>query len=71
MTENRDWILTITHANQPGREIGTYASRDEAMLAAEAHFESQNSGEAELGWQMSFNGATALSSRGTYRVKRR
>jgi hypothetical protein len=66
------WILTLTRQNEAGRAIGTYASRDEAMLAAEAHFESQaeNAGD-ELGWQMSFNGATALSSRGTYRVKRK
>jgi hypothetical protein len=72
MTHGGDWILTLTRENEAGREIGRYPSRDDAMLTAESHFESQpGAADDELGWQMSFNGATALSRRGTYRVKRR
>jgi hypothetical protein len=45
------------------------------MLAAERHFDEQKiahrlSEKDDLGWQMSFNGATALSSLGIYRVRR-
>ncbi len=71
MNKKLEWILTLTLPNRPGEEIGRYASRDDAMLAAESHFTSQPGihEDDDLGWQMSFNGATALSDVGTYRVK--
>ena len=68
-----DWVLTFTPPGRAGRELGRYKSRDEAMLAAERDYDSQpNAAESDgLGWQMGFNGATALSPIGIYRVSRR
>ncbi|HUQ19559.1 MAG TPA: hypothetical protein VM099_08090 [Gemmatimonadaceae bacterium] len=75
MTEKLQWVLTITEPNAAGRLIGRYASRDDAMLAGEKHFENEmlrrNSDDDELGWQMGMNGATALSDIGIYRVTRK
>jgi len=31
-----EWILTFTRPDEAGREIGRYASRDDAMFAAHA-----------------------------------
>jgi hypothetical protein len=75
MSEKQDWVLSFTRENEAGRQIGRYSSRDDAMLAAERHFDEQKiahrlSEKDDLGWQMSFNGATALSSLGIYRVRR-
>jgi hypothetical protein len=65
------WQLTFTPRGNSGREIGRFASRDDAMIAGEAHFERTHPGEDEdWGWQMSFNGATALTVRGVYRVRK-
>jgi hypothetical protein len=71
--EKATWRLAFTPPGEPGKTIGLFKSRDEAMLAAQPHFErlmgSSNPDEVEeLGWQMSFNGATALSPVGIYRV---
>ena len=66
-----DWILTLTRSSQAGRELGRYKTRDEAMLAGQAHFERETqSQDDELGWQMGHNSATALSRVGNYRVRR-
>ena len=75
MTGKEEWVLTFTRRGQAGREVGRYPSRDESMLAAQDHFDlqagSKNSGEQEeLGWQMSFASATAVSPIGAYRVVR-
>ena len=74
MTEKNEWVLTFTRPGEAGREVGRYASRDDSMFAAQEHFDraSQvtNPDERdELGWQMSFASATALSSIGAYRVR--
>jgi hypothetical protein len=67
----QDWILTLTRSSQAGRELGRYNTRDEAMLAGQAHFERETqSQDDELGWQMGHNSATALSRVGNYRVRR-
>jgi hypothetical protein len=68
-----DWILTFTPPGRSGTTLGRFKSRDDAMLAAEGDYV-KRSGDAEcddLGWQMGFNGATALSPIGIYRVSRR
>ena len=66
-----DWILTLTRGAQAGRELGRYKTRDDAMLAGQAHFEKETqSADDELGWQMGHNSATALSRVGNYRVRR-
>ena len=72
MNQKLEWVLSLTLPNKAGQLIGRYATRDDAMLAAESHFNSQPGirEDDDLGWQMSFNGATALSDIGTYRVKR-
>ena len=74
MTQKQYWILTFTRPGDAGREVGRYASRDDAMFAAQDHFDrvTGSSGaddQEELGWQMSFASATALSSIGAYRVR--
>ena len=74
MTEKSTWIVTLTPPDKPGREIGRYASRDEAMFAAQDHFDratglNDADEREELGWQMSFASATALSAVGAYRVR--
>jgi hypothetical protein len=68
-----DWVLTFTPPGRSGNELGRYKSRDDAMLSAEADYV-RRTGDPEcddLGWQMGFNGATALSPIGVYRVSRR
>ena len=55
--------------------VGRYSSRDESMLAAQKHFDRETGStdpdaREELGWQMSFASATALSPIGAYRVVR-
>ncbi len=74
MSKNETWILSFTREGQAGREVGRYQTRDDALLAAQRHFDSltntSSEDDDELGWQMSFNGATALSDAGTYRVRR-
>jgi len=72
MNGKMEWVLSLTRPGEAGRQLGRYSTRDDAMLAAEAHFISQPGiqEDDDLGWQMSFNGATALSSTGIYRVKR-
>ena len=71
-TARMEWVLTLTLSGRAGREVGRYSSRDDAMLAAEAHYETQpgKSEDDDLGWQMGYNSATALSDSGTYRVRR-
>ena len=77
MTEKQEWVLTFTRPGEAGREIGRYRSRDDSMFAAQEHFDRATQskdpdepGEPdELGWQMSFASATALSSIGAYRVR--
>jgi hypothetical protein len=76
MNKQDEWVLTLTLSGQAGREIGRYSSRDDAMLAAERHFDALVASKKvdeddDLGWQMGFNGATALSGVGIYRVTRR
>ena len=68
-----EWILTFTPPGRSGRELGRHRSRDDAMLAAEADYVVRTGDEEceDLGWQMGFNGATALSPIGIYRVSRR
>lgn len=68
-----DWVLTFTLPGQAGRELGRFKTRDDAMLAAEADYIRRTGDEEcdDLGWQMGFNGATALASIGVYRVSRR
>ena len=73
--ERQQWVLTFTRPGESGREIGRYTSRDDSMLAAQDHFNRQNGTESgdeqdELGWQMSYASATAVSSIGAYRVVR-
>ena len=72
--EKQDWVLTFTRAGESGREVGKYGSRDDAMLAAQTHFdrllEEAHRDDEELGWQMSFASATAVCSIGAYRVVR-
>ena len=75
MNEPRNWVLTFTRPGTAGKEIGRYASRDESMLAAQDHFDrltgvTAPDGQVELGWQMSFASATAVSPVGAYRVVR-
>ena len=70
-----EWLLTFTRPGASGREIGRYPSRDECMLAAQKHFDAEtgvqtSDDQDELGWQMSFASATALSEIGAYRVVR-
>jgi len=65
-----NWILTFTPRGQSGREIGRYRSRDDAMIAGENHYETASGTDDGLGWQMSFNGATALTENGAYRVRK-
>jgi len=74
MTEKQNWVLTFTRPDEAGREIGRYASRDDAMFAAQDHYDRATRLEDpdeqdELGWQMSFASATALSSIGAYRIR--
>jgi len=64
------WILSFTPQGKSGKEIGRFASRDDAMIAGENHYEAATGDDGGLGWQMSFNGATALTSNGAYRVRR-
>jgi len=68
-----NWVLTFTPPGRAGRELGRYKSRDDAMLAAERDYGRQpNAADNDgLGWQMGFNGATALSPIGIYRVSKR
>lgn len=68
-----DWVLTFTPPGRAGRELGRYKTRDDAMLAAERDYDQQTNtiDSDDLGWQMGFNGATALSPIGIYRVSRR
>ena len=68
-----DWVLTFTPPDRAGRELGRYTSRDDAMLAAERDYAGQpnTANNDGLGWQMGFNGATALSRIGIYRVSKR
>jgi hypothetical protein len=75
MNGPRNWVLTFTRPGNAGKEIGRYASRDESMLAAQVHFDRQTGlknldDQVELGWQMSFASATAVSPIGAYRVVR-
>ena len=74
MTEKQEWVLTFTRPGQAGREIGRYRSRDDSMFAAQEHFDRATGlkdpdDQEELGWQMSFASATALSPIGAYRVR--
>jgi len=75
MKDPRNWVLTFTRPGTAGKEIGRFASRDESMLAAQDHFDRLTAvkhpdDQVELGWQMSFASATAVSSIGAYRVVR-
>jgi hypothetical protein len=71
LTPDLVWSLSLTKKDQAGTELGRYATRFDAMLAGQAHFEKEISADdEELGWQMSHNGATALSAIGNYRVRR-
>ncbi len=74
MNEKQRWVLTFTRPGGAGSEIGRFGSRDLSMLAAQAHFDQHarspnRNDEDELGWQMSFSSATALTRIGTYRVR--
>lgn len=76
MTQEFEWVLTLTLPGKSGRVLGRYATRDESMLAGQAHFAKQmgasdSDDDDELGWQMGMNGATALSPIGIYRVSRK
>jgi hypothetical protein len=64
------WILTFTPRGKSGAELGRFSSRDEAMIAGEKHFEEAGGDDDGFGWQMSFNGATAVAHSGAYRVRR-
>jgi hypothetical protein len=67
------WILSFTPKGKSGREIGQFASRNDALIAGDEHYQraAGNAGaDDDLGWQMSFNGATALTDDGAYRVRR-
>ena len=75
MSNRAQWLLTFTRPGRAGVEVGRYASRDESMLAAQDHFDREAGSthptdREELGWQMSFASATALSPIGAYRVVR-
>ena len=75
MNQPSNWVLTFTRPGTAGKEIGRYASRDESMLAAQDHFDRLTGvttldDQVELGWQMSFASATAVSPVGAYRVVR-
>ena len=74
MSEMQDWVLTFTRPGESGTEVGRYSSRDNAMFAAQDHFDrttglNEPDEQDELGWQMSFASATALSSIGAYRIR--
>jgi hypothetical protein len=73
-TDKQQWVLTFTRSGESGREVGKYGSRDDAMIAAQTHFdrllEEAHREDEELGWQMSFASATAVCSIGAYRVIR-
>ena len=73
MDQVMNWVLTFTPPGRSGKELGRYKSRDEAMLAAERDYDQRTNtvDSDDLGWQMGFNGATALSPIGIYRVSRR
>ena len=64
------WILSFTPQGKSGKEIGRFNTRDDAMIAGENHYEGASGSDDGLGWQMSFNGATALTDNGAYRVRR-
>ena len=66
----KDWILTFTPKGKSGTELGRFTSRDDAMIAGEKHFEDAGGDDDHFGWQMSFNGATAVTPDGAYRVRR-
>ena len=75
MGDKGQWVLTFTPPDAAGREVGRYASRDDSMFAAQEHFDRLTGlknldDQEELGWQMSFVSATALSEVGIYRVVR-
>ncbi|HEX2723037.1 MAG TPA: hypothetical protein VHM24_08965 [Gemmatimonadaceae bacterium] len=73
--QKQEWVLTFTRLDAAGSEIGRYPSRDDSMLAAQRHFDRATglqdpAEQEELGWQMSFASATAVSHIGAYRVVR-
>jgi len=75
MTDKQEWLLTFTRPGEAGREVGRYPSRDDSMLAAQDHFDRLTEMQTEddrdeLGWQMSFASATAVSHIGAYRIVR-
>lgn len=73
MNEKDVWVLTFTPPGRAGQQVGKYKSRDDAMIAAEADYD-RRTGKVDiddLGWQMGFNGATALSPIGIFRVSKR
>jgi hypothetical protein len=73
MAEEKNWVLTFTPPGKAGEPVGRYKTRDDAMIAAEADYD-RRTGQTDsddLGWQMGFNGATALSPIGIFRLSKR
>ena len=75
-TAGQQWSLIFTPPGKPGVELSRHDSRDEAMLAAQPHFDAltghsgrEANEDDELGWQMSHLGGTAVSAIGIYTVR--